>query len=342
MFRRILISNRIVTLLTLAQDSLWAAEDIEAVFDQDPQRVCILQGPVAVRHSIVKDEPIKDLLGNITSLLTKKLLDRLYGGDESKVPTIDYLGTQPSAALESAVAKLGVSRAVSDQQIVYTVGGSVPVSSLWLEALAGPRLDWLRALLITPIIIQGSAYIDNSLRRLFAPRKGQRAVVDLENGLPVAISLYGSARSHGVHKSDFKAVEAKYDAASRLINLTLFEDRRDVSVPLYLQFEFKPSMPFAPIHEVAADRNKRIKEFYWRLWFGDNEVLPEIDVRETFTGPEVTIEAKDIDSFCNVVGNQSESFKTARTAEVQAPMDFAIVTGWQVRSIWHLYEPHHL
>ena len=232
--------------------------------------------------------------------------------------------------------------ATTTQQITYTVGGSVPDSSLWLEALAGPRLDWLRALLITPIIVQGSAYIDNPLRRLFAPRKGQRAIVDLENGLPVSIALYGSARSHGVHKPDFKAVEAKYDAASRIINLTLFEDRRDVSVPLYLQFEFKPSMPFAPIHEVAADRNKRIKEFYWRLWFGDNEVLPEIDVRETFTGPEVTIEAKDIDSFCNVVGNQSESFKAARTAEVQAPMDFAIVTGWQVRSIRHLYKAHHL
>lgn len=89
-------------------------------------------------------------------------------------------------------------------------------------------------------------------------------------------------------------------------------------------------MSFAPIHEIAADRNKRIKEFYWRLWFGDNEVLPEIDVRETFTGPEVTITAQDVDAFCNVVGNQSEAFKSARTAEVQAPMDFAIVTGWQV------------
>ena len=50
--------------------------------------MCILQGPVAVKHSKVKDEPIKDLLGNITSLLTKKLLDRLCGGDESKASRI--------------------------------------------------------------------------------------------------------------------------------------------------------------------------------------------------------------------------------------------------------------
>ncbi|KAJ2970991.1 hypothetical protein NUW54_g12606 [Trametes sanguinea] len=60
------------------KDSLWAAEDIDAVFDQDPQRVCILQGPVAAKHSIIKDEPIKDLLGNITSKLVEKLVERLY------------------------------------------------------------------------------------------------------------------------------------------------------------------------------------------------------------------------------------------------------------------------
>jgi hypothetical protein len=37
------------------KDSLWAAEDIEAVFDQDPQRVRILQGPVATKGVIVAD-----------------------------------------------------------------------------------------------------------------------------------------------------------------------------------------------------------------------------------------------------------------------------------------------
>ena len=46
------------SLILVWQDSLWAVEDIKAVFDQDLQCVCILQGPVAVKHSKVKDEPI--------------------------------------------------------------------------------------------------------------------------------------------------------------------------------------------------------------------------------------------------------------------------------------------
>lgn len=152
----------------------------------------------------------------------------------------------------------------------------------------------------------------------------------MNDSLPVSIALFGAARSHGIHNPDFKAVEAKYDASSNLIIVTIFEDRRDVSVPLYLKFEYKPFMGFAPIHDVAADRNTCIKQFYWQLWFGDKEVLPEIDVWATYTGPEVTIDATAVKSFCSVVGNQGESCHSMRTAEVQAPMDFAIVTGWEV------------
>jgi fatty acid synthase subunit beta len=84
------------------------------------------------------------------------------------------------------------------------------------------------------------------------------------------------------------------------------------------------------IHEISAGRNNRIKQFYWKLWYGDNEALPEIDIREKFVGPEVTISADDIERFCAVVGNRDESFQTVRNGQVQAPqapMDFAIVTG---------------
>jgi enoyl reductase-like protein len=57
--------------------------------------VAILQGPVAVRHSIKKDEPIKEMLDNVVSGLMVKVLERYCGGDESKIPAIDYLGVKP-------------------------------------------------------------------------------------------------------------------------------------------------------------------------------------------------------------------------------------------------------
>lgn len=317
-------------MLINAKDSLWAAEDIDAVFDQDPQRVAILQGPVAVRHANVKDEPIKDIMDNITSALIEKLLQRTYGGDASKVPVVDYLGARPAEPPVGSVIAAGVQRSINGNDIVFTIGEVLPKTSDWLEIIAGSQLSWLRAVLTSPTVVQGTAYIDNPIRRVFAPRRGQKVVISTDGISPISISAYGAARSHGEHKPTFKAVEVRYDAATRAIDVDLFEDRRDVSVPLHLKFKYEPSKGYAPIHEIADDRNMRIKQFYWKLWFGDNETLPEIDLRGKLTGPEVTIRAEDVENFCAVVGNQSEAFKSVRTEKPQAPIDFAIVTGWQV------------
>lgn len=307
------------------KDSLWAAEDIDAVFDQDPQRVCILQGPVAVKWSVKKDEPVKEILGNVNKTLIERLLERKYNGDVSTVPVVDYLAPVPAPA----PVLTGVSRKVEGDKVIYQFGKALPDSKTWLETLAGPELSWLRALVTSKTIVRGSGYVDNGLQRLLAPRPNQKVVVQYTGSAPTAVTLYGAARSYGAHIPDFKAAEIIYNAASKAINVTVFEERSGVSVPLTLQFVYKPSQGFNPIHEVAEGRNTRIKEFYWKLWYGDNETLPKIDINETFVGPEVTIEEEDVEQFCAVVGNQGEAYTSARTKTIQAPMDFAIVTGWQ-------------
>lgn len=299
------------------------------MFDQDPQRVCILQGPVAAKGSIVKDEPIKDLLGNINSSLIAKLLEWRYAGDESAIPTIDYLAAKPSVPATVP----GVTRTQRTNDVVYQFGSSLPCPNAWLDTLGGAELTWLRALVTSKTIVQGTSYIDNPIRRLLAPRSGQRVVVAYEDSSPVSVTVYGAARSYGAHIPGFKAVEIKYNYTSQLIDITIFEERRDVAVPLSLQFQYRPLQGYMPIHEIADGRNERIKQFYWKLWYGDNEVLPKINIKEKLVGPEVTITSEEVEEFCAVVGNQGESFKSVRNDTVQAPMDFAIVTGWQVSSV---------
>jgi fatty acid synthase subunit alpha, fungi type len=261
------------------------------------------------------------MLGNINSSLVDRLIQRVYNGDVSKVPTVDYLGPKPEV-----LPKLtSFGKVQSGDEITYTLGDSLPDRSAWLQTLAGPNLSWLRALLTSDTIVQGTSYIDNPIHRLLAPRRGQKVVVT-----PTSINVYGAARSYGRHIDGFKAVEILYTPSSHLIDITIFEERLDVSVPLSLHFEYKPSMGSTPIHEIAEGRNERIKQFYWKLWYGDNEVLPKIDIRDKFTGPETTVEAGAVEAFCAIVGNQGESFKTVRNSDAKAPMDFAIVTGWQV------------
>ena len=310
------------------QDSLWAAEDIDAVFDQDPQRVCILQGPVAVKWALKKDEPVKELLGGINDSLIQRLLELKYGGDASNVPIVGYLAPVPRSIGPSLP---GVDRTEHEGIVVFQIT-SVPDTSAWLEHLAGAELSWLRALVTSQTTVQGTSYVDNPLRRILSPRIRQKVVVKIHDDKP-SVTVYGAARSYGEHLPDFKAVEIVYSPETNLIDVSIYEECRGSVIPLSLQFEYKPMQGSAPIHEVATGRNKRIKQFYWKLWYGDDEVLPDINIREKFVGPEVTISADDVEQFCAVVGNQGEFFKAARNSEVQAPMDFAIVTGWRVSAI---------
>ena len=273
----------------------------------------------------MKDEPIKDLLGNINSSLIDKLIKTRYGGDMSKIPTIDYLSAEP---VPVAPAMAGHSEA--EGTVSYTLDQNLPEVTAWLETIAGPNLNWLRVLLTSTTIVQGTSHIDNPIRRLLAPRCGQQVDISFEGSSPTALTVFGAARSYDVHKPSFKAIEIKFNAASSLIDVTICEDRRDIAVPLFLQFQYRPSMAWTPIHENTDRRNTRIKQFYWKLWYGDDEELPDIGVRETFTGPEITIEADVVERFCAGVENEDGSFKSARNADMKAPMDFAIVTGWQV------------
>jgi fatty acid synthase subunit beta len=278
----------------------------------------------------VKDEPIKSLLGNVVSYLVEHVLSRYYGGDRSAVPTVEYLSVIPPS-ISQTLATSNVRCEVADGRKSFVIGQDIPDASTWLETLAGPELNWLRALLTSRTIVQGNSYIDNPVRRLLAPRPSQRVVVKYADSFPTAITFYGAARNYGQHKADFKAVDVRYEPSTKLIHLTVYEERRNVAVPLRLQFRYVPSMPFAPIHEIAENRNTRIKEFYWKLWYGDEATLPALGLRDVFTGPEVTIDEDAVQTFCSVVGNQAEAFKTARNEVIEAPMDFAIVTGWQVR-----------
>ncbi len=307
------------------KDSLWASEDIDAVFDQDPQRVCILQGPVAVKYSTIVDEPVKEILGNVEELLARQVLERYYGGSAANVPSADFVGAKAVQVKPLS----GVSAQASESARTYTIGSVIPSHAAWLETLAGSDVSWLRAALTCVNVIQGTSYISNPFRRVFSPRPHQKVEIKLLDGKAVKVDLYGAARSFGSHPADFHAVEMSFDAGSRAITLTLFEERKGSNLPMTFRFNYRPDQPFAPIHEVVEGRNKAIKEFYWKLWFGDNSSMPSLDLHEAFTSEDTVIDEATVERFCAIVGNQGESFKSVRSEKVQAPMDFAIVAGWQ-------------
>ncbi|BGP56496.1 hypothetical protein JCM8202_004608 [Rhodotorula sphaerocarpa] len=180
------------------KDSLWQAEDIEAVFDQDPQRVCILQGPVAAKHCTSTQTPAKQMLGDIEQSLIKRVLDEYYGGDEAKVPTIDYLAVEPAAVDAVALAAENhIAHSVEElddggKKHVYSINGVLPPTGDWLAALAGPKLDWLQAFLSNVSIQAGPTSVPNPVKRVLAPRHGQRVELSLnKDGQPLKLDVFG-------------------------------------------------------------------------------------------------------------------------------------------------------
>ncbi|KPV74346.1 uncharacterized protein RHOBADRAFT_37342 [Rhodotorula graminis WP1] len=181
------------------KDSLWQAEDIEAVFDQDPQRVCILQGPVAVKHCTSTQIPIATMLGEIQDELVERVLADYYGGDATKVPEIDYLAPQPKPVDPvSFAAEHNVAHAVEDladgaKKHVFSINGVLPPTGEWLNALAGPKLGWLQAFLSNVSIQAGETSVPNPVKRVLAPRHGQRVELTLRaDGQPLKLDVFSA------------------------------------------------------------------------------------------------------------------------------------------------------
>ncbi len=309
------------------KDSLWQSEDLDAVVGQDAQKVIILQGSVAVRHCTKANVPAGEMLGEIERELVARVLARYYDNDESKVPYADYVSSDPLAIEEAEfAARSGVDISVADNVKTFKVGSSVPDTKEWLEILATSRTSWLRALLRNVSVVQGKNYADNPMLRMLAPRKHQTAkIAYAANGEPISLTLFGAARSSGRHDDSFKAIEITKSPESAQIQVTLFEERLGEAVPLHFFFTYRPDQPFASIHEVMDGRNDRIKQFYWQLWFhADMPAAAQLASAKEFKSPVKSLDESAIRSFCRIVENRGEVFTKG-----QAPMDFAIVAGWE-------------
>ncbi|KAA1103250.1 beta subunit of fatty acid synthetase [Puccinia graminis f. sp. tritici] len=195
------------------KDSLWQAEDIDAVVDQDPQRVAILQGPVAVRHSTTTEETAEEILRGIEDGVVKRLLTDVYGGDEGSVPEQDYLCRQAAemkeeertAMLATARIKYRMETPSADRLLhTYDIDGLLPPPSQWLACLAGSSVSWISALLNSLSFLQGPAYIDNQLQNILKPKHHQRVqVLTDRRGTPVNVKVFGglpafASRDHSV------------------------------------------------------------------------------------------------------------------------------------------------
>lgn len=312
------------------KDSLWQSEDVEAVVDQDVGRTCILQGPTAAKYSHTIDEPVKDILDGIHNDHIQGLTKDVYGGKESSIPTVEYFGGQ--LLLDDGVDDEvdGITTLLDNERISYRLSPApnapLPDLEAWVHLLAGKAYSWRYAMFTTEVFVQGQRFQTNPLKRIFAPTKGMlveilhpkdptRTVINVQEPSPTGKMI--------------KTVEVAMKEKEIVINLLEERTAEGKPVPLPLKFTYHPEAGYAPIREVMEGRNDRIKEFYFRIWFGGEKVPFDTPATSTFEGGRATVTSQAIADFVHAVGNTGEAFVDRPGKEVFAPMDFAIVVGWK-------------
>ncbi|SPN99679.1 probable fatty-acyl-CoA synthase, beta subunit [Cephalotrichum gorgonifer] len=312
------------------KDSLWQSEDLEAVPDQDVERTCVLQGPVSVKYSTVMDEPIKSILDGIHNGHIEGLTRDIYGGDVSRIPTVEYFGgSLTDAEIPIDVDSLTVSYDTNKNtyRLSSSASATMPPVESWLALLAGPNKNWRHALLMTDVVVQGQKYETNPIRRIFAPVRGLFVEILYPNDPAKTVIVVKEQPRHN-HYVD--VIEAKLGSGNEIL-VNLIKDTTALGKPaaMTLKFTYHPDAGYSPIHEVMEDRNDRIKEFYWKAWFGNDPLDLNALVSAKFDGGEATITSEAINDFIHAVGNTGEAFVDRPGKVMYAPMDFAIVVGWK-------------
>ncbi|RDW64070.1 fatty acid synthase-like protein subunit beta [Coleophoma crateriformis] len=312
------------------KDSLWQSEDLEAVIGQDVGRTCILQGPTAVKYSKLVDEPIKDILDGVHNAHIKGLTQDIYGGDESTIPVVEYFGGKLiESPTEVNVEGLTISEDANKETYRLSTAATATLPSLesWLSLLAGPKRSWRHALFTSEVIVQGQKFQTNPMKRIFAPVRG--LFVEIENSGDSSKTII-TVKEQPRPNHYVTVIEVKMVGKNEIL-VNMIKDTTALGKPvaLPLKFTYHPEAGYAPIREVMEDRNDRIKEFYWRAWFGNEALNLDASVTGQFNGGKATITSEAINDFVHAVGNTGEAFVDRPGKEVFAPMDFAIVVGWK-------------
>ncbi|CCH62967.1 hypothetical protein TBLA_0I03120 [Henningerozyma blattae CBS 6284] len=321
------------------KDSLWQSEHLEAVIDEDVQRTCILQGPVATKASTKVNEPIKNILDEIHDGQVQKLLKDYYNNDVDSIPTIDYFGGNDPVITESSFTKY-ISKNDSKKLVINS--STIKNENVWFNLLAGTKKDWRFAFFNTDRIVQDVLYVDNPIRDIFRPKHFAATSNSEDNSansnLIVEIENYNDSSKAQVTlfdkiQGEFKPIAKLSSIENNKIELKLIENRSmdNKPVKLSLLYHFNNNDGFAPIIEIMENRNNRIKEMYWKLWLNDEKFDLNFSPKdEIINNNQFRITSDAITKFTHAIGNNCEDFVKREGRTMLAPMDFAIVVGWRV------------
>ncbi|KAI9500376.1 acyl transferase domain-containing protein [Coemansia spiralis] len=251
-------------------DTTWVLNDLGSVvcaegLDDAAQRVLIPQGPVAASYSTTANQSTAEILDGIYNGLT----DAMQADFCMNVTEIEYIGPDPTHA-EANSAVVHFSKENCYELPLTIAKDQLPDPNVWFHTLAGFKKSWLLALLTTPVIAQGTQFVDNYIARMLYPHAGQTVAIDIDSSnMPLGLKVWNSTSPN--------TLELELSIKDNCnITLSLFHRLPNTTCALEFTFRYMPHMPGALIHEIMDNRDNRVEQFFQDIWVNIHSTKPQI------------------------------------------------------------------
>lgn len=307
------------------KDSLWQAEDLDAVPDQDVQRICIINGPVAARYSKTVDEPVREILSAINQKHIQALLSTSH--ENEPLPHQDE-----KRFLPTPVTKL-VNVCIEEQPTRKTYElaqkGILPELETLVEHLLEGSRGWLHACLTDDFICRGHSTFPNPIRSAFRPTHGD--VVVVKYGEDARIQEVALIRKS---PTNFSSVGESLNLVTRngedvTVKKCVPNPVSSATATIKFDFVFRQNASKYRLCEDEHGRNEKIKEFYAELWNIDlTNSLKAAGLTSEFPGQIIKLTQEIVADFMNTVSKSDITPHQKWSPKRYVPIDICVFISW--------------
>ncbi|RYP69141.1 hypothetical protein DL771_006235 [Monosporascus sp. 5C6A] len=298
------------------KDSLWQSEDVDAVVDQDPERVCILQSPVSVRYATRDDQSAKEILDEIHHELVT-----LFQSSQKHSQRAENV---PSYVLRAAPELQ--SNILTEETETYVVFRTMPDEALpehhdWLEHLGQNTSTAIYAVLAEATVSQSRPYRcrPNPFRQIFAPRDG------------FSIHLYRDKNeARLVDDRNSSTLVSITASGSSLISIKLFHSKAVASGPAVLTLDWTYDEQTGRLIDSQTDRDQLIRSFYADLWLDHKHSAATDRLTDTFRGNGVVLTKHMHRMLHSVIAHAFADAPSLYHDGSLMPLEAAVIAAWEV------------
>lgn len=310
------------------KDSLWQAEDVDAVVDGDAQRVCIIQGPVAARYCRVVDEPAQSILDGVAKSHVEMVRQDFYV--DRRIPAIASSSVPVSPrALTEGLDGVSVHGTASETRFEFVSSGQLPPDALFAAQLQSQLVGWAKACLVDDFIHQGQDRRSNFIPAVFSPRYDHVIAIEF-SGSRTVFALTLSTRGTTSQKTRTLARLNSLDGKRFSVTFSIPNRFTSDDVLLRFDYDYLPGKPWCRIYEDMSLRNDTIKSFYAHLWLGTfPPSLRNAGMDDQFSGETTTITQKMVQDFSGVINASGSGQVGFASPDGTVPLDLGVALAWE-------------